>query len=137
MRQFGTVQRFGPRFYDIIFRHYAKLPKKIGPGLASLVLLRSCSPRVLPATRKQHIVFAWIPTSWFMNSFVDTNNYVLVYSFCQYYNLSVVNSQLPVFFSRIYLLVQCIKCRSPLFMFNSGGTLRIIFICCFFNSNVC
>ena len=30
----------------------------------------------------------WIPVSYFMNSFVDTNKCALVYSFCQYYNLS-------------------------------------------------
>ena len=52
-------------------------------------------PGPFPQIRIQDIGFAaitaWIPTFYFINSFVDTNKCAIVYSFCQYYNLNMVS----------------------------------------------
>lgn len=35
-------------------------------------------------------ITGWIPTSYFVNSSLDTNKWVLSYSFCRYYNLTML-----------------------------------------------
>ena len=79
-----------------------------------------------------------------MNSFVDINKCALVYSVCQYYNLSMVGWKLFEVFSCIYFLpVQYIKMSqnnkrnicTPQLMFNSAATLWVIII--LFNQKTC
>ena len=78
----------------LVFRYYSRSLKKMGRVVLGLCGCDHIVPEPIPQLKIQDIGFAaitgWIPTTLFMNSFVDTNKCALVYSFWQYYNLSMV-----------------------------------------------
>ena len=70
-----------------VFRYYDNFWKAWAGGWRFLicVAISSCSSRSYPQLSIQDIGFAAIKCS------LDTNKYALVYSFCQYYNLTMVS----------------------------------------------